>query len=139
MRLARVGIESAIGYLQGGVPAWKQGGFPVQTLEQISVQDLSQQIALGKLQVLDVRREGEWQAGHLAGAQWSPLDRFGDALPNLDRNIPIAVHCKSGYRSLIACSFLQRAGYHHIVNVLGGFDAWQQAQLPFVSETAVEA
>ena len=139
MRLARVGIEGVMGYLEGGLSAWTQAGFPVETLEQVSVQDLSQQIAAGKLLVLDVRREGEWHAGHLAGAKWAPLDRFGDALPNLDPNVPIAVHCKGGYRSLIACSFLQRAGYHNVVNVIGGFDAWQQAQLPFVSETPVEA
>jgi hydroxyacylglutathione hydrolase len=139
MRMARVGIEGAIGYLEGGLSAWKQVGFPIETLAQISVQDLSEQIAEMKMRVLDVRREGEWQAGHVAGADWAPLDRFGDALPNLDRDAPIAVHCKGGYRSLIACSFLQRAGYRNVVNVIGGFDAWQQAQLPFVSETPVEA
>ncbi len=139
MRLARVGIEGASGYLEGGLSAWKQAGFPVEALPQISVQDLSAKTADGSMQVLDVRREGEWQAGHLAGADWAPLDRFGDALPNLDPNVPVAVHCKSGYRSLIACSFLQRAGFRNIVNVMGGFDAWQQAQLPFVTETPVVA
>ena len=139
MRLARVGIEGASGYLEGGVSAWTQAGFPAETLEQISVHELSQQIGAGKLQVLDVRREGEWQAGHLAGAQWSPLDGFGDGLPTLDHTASIAVHCKGGYRSLIACSFLRRAGYRNVVNVVGGFDAWQQAQLPVVSETPVEA
>ena len=139
MRLARVGIEGSSGYLEGGLSAWKQSGFPTEGLPQISVQDLSAQIADGKMQVLDVRREAEWQAGHLAGADWAPLDRFAAALPNLDRNAQIAVHCKGGYRSMIACSFLQRAGFRNIVNVTGGFDAWQQAQLPFVSETPVEA
>ncbi len=139
MRLARVGIEGSIGYLEGGLSAWKQSGFLTEALPQISVQDLSAQIADGKMQVLDVRREAEWQAGHVAGADWAPLDRFAAALPNLDRSAPIAVHCKGGYRSMIACSFLQRAGFRNIVNVTGGFDAWQQAQLPFVSETPVEA
>jgi len=139
MRLARVGIEGSSGYLEGGLSAWKQSGFPTEALPQISVQDLSAQIADGKMQVLDVRREAEWQAGHVAGADWAPLDRFAAALPNLDRKAQIAVHCKGGYRSMIACSFLQRAGFRNIVNVTGGFDAWQQAQLPFVSETPVEA
>jgi hydroxyacylglutathione hydrolase len=82
--------------------------------------------------VLDVRRENEWQAGHIDGALWWPLDRFASALPELDRNRPIAVHCKSGYRSAIACSLLLRAGYRKVSNVVGGFDAWQQAALPCV-------
>lgn len=139
MRLARVGIEGSSGYLEGGLSAWKQAGFPVEGLRQISVQDLSEEIAGGTMRVLDVRREAEWQAGHVAGADWAPLDHFGAALPNLDQDAPIAVHCKGGYRSLIACSFLQRAGFRNIVNVTGGFDAWRQAQLPFVAETPVEA
>ncbi len=139
MRLARVGIEGSSGYLDGGLSAWKQSGFPTGALSQISVRDLSAEIACGKMQVLDVRREAEWQAGHVAGADWAPLDRFGAALPSLDPNATIAVHCKGGYRSMIACSFLQRAGFRNVVNVTGGFDAWQQAQLPFVSETPVEA
>jgi hydroxyacylglutathione hydrolase len=85
------------------------------------------------LQVLDVRRETEWQAGHIDGARLWPLDRFATELPRLDNGKPLAVHCKSGYRSAVACSLLLRAGYHNISNVVGGFDAWQQAALPCVT------
>jgi rhodanese-related sulfurtransferase len=85
---------------------------------------------------LDVRRDGEWQAGHLENAQLWPLDRLRDSLPPLDKNAAIAVHCKSGYRSTVACSLLQRAGYTNVVNVTGGFDAWQQEQLPVAAETS---
>jgi hydroxyacylglutathione hydrolase len=53
--------------------------------------------------------------------------------------LPIAVHCKGGYRSMIACSLLQRAGFRNVINVMGGFDAWQQANLPVVTEKPVEA
>jgi len=49
------------------------------------------------------------------------------------------VHCKSGYRSMIACSLLQRAGFQNVINVVGGLDGWQQAGLPVVSGTPVEA
>jgi len=80
--------------------------------------------------VLDVRREGEWQAGHIAEADWWPLDKFKAALPQIDIGTPVAVHCKSGYRSMIACSLLKRAGYENVTNLIGGFDAWQQAKLP---------
>ncbi len=135
LRMARVGIENLPGYLDGGVEAWKQAGFALAQLAQITVQELSTR---SDLQVLDVRRQGEWDAGHIASADWYPLDRFKAALPALDRGATIAVHCKSGYRSSIASSLLQRAGYN-VINVVGGLDAWEQAQLPTTAGAAVGA
>jgi hydroxyacylglutathione hydrolase len=139
MRLARIGLEDSRGYLNGGVAAWKQAGLPLATLSQVSVGALNDQLGVSDLQVLDVRREPEWEAGHIAGATWWPLDNFKVAPPEIDHDIPIAVHCKGGYRSIIACSLLQRAGFQNVVNVVGGFDAWQQAKLPVVTEKPVEA
>ena len=139
MRLARVGLEDSHGYLNGGIEAWQQAGLPLATLSQISVGALSDQLGVSDLQVLDVRREPEWEAGHIANALWWPLDNFKIAPPEIDHDIPIAVHCKGGYRSMIACSLLQRAGFQNVVNVIGGFDAWQQAKLPVVTEKPVEA
>jgi hydroxyacylglutathione hydrolase len=80
--------------------------------------------------VLDVRREGEWQAGHISEANWHALDTFPRELPGFDATRTVAVHCKSGYRSMIACSLLERAGHRNVVNVTGGFDAWLAAGLP---------
>jgi hydroxyacylglutathione hydrolase len=91
----------------------------------------------GKLQVLDVRREPEWDAGHIESATWWPLDNFRVSPPEIDHDAPIAVHCKGGYRSLIASSLLQRAGFRDVVNVVGGFDAWQAAKLPLASAKPV--
>jgi hydroxyacylglutathione hydrolase len=139
MRLARVGLEDSHGYLKGGVDAWEKAGFPLATLPQISVEALSGRLQESRMQVLDVRREPEWDAGHIEGATWWPLDNFKVAPPEIDHNVPIAVHCKGGYRSMIACSLLLRAGFQNVVNVLGGFDAWQQATLPVVTEKPVEA
>ncbi|HEY2232132.1 MAG TPA: rhodanese-like domain-containing protein [Candidatus Angelobacter sp.] len=129
LRLARVGIEDPRGFLQGGIAAWKQAGFPVADVPQITVQELSRQRSQD-LQVLDVRREPEWQAGHIEGAEWFPLDNFKVSAPELDPSSPVAVHCQGGYRSMIACSLLQRAGLQNVINVTGGFDAWRQAGLP---------
>ncbi len=139
LRLARVGIEDARGYLNGGVGAWKQAGFPLAELPQITPQTLHARLKERALQVLDVRREPEWQIAHIAGATWWPLDNFNVSPPEIDRERPIAVHCKGGYRSTIACSLLQRAGFRNVTNVTGGFDAWQQAKLPVQKEAAVEA
>ena len=140
LRLARVGIENLAGYLDGGPAAWERAGFALQQLAQITVQELNSRLQANplSLQVLDVRRESEWEGGHISGADWYPLDRFKAELPPLQPQQPIAVHCKSGYRSVIACSLLQRAGYN-VTNVIGGFDAWQEAQLPRESGTAVSA
>jgi len=139
LRLARVGIEDARGYLNGSVEAWKQAGFVLAELSQITVQVLRDRLQAHTSEVLDVRREPEWHAGHIEAAAWWPLDNFKVSPPEIDRDRPIAVHCKSGYRSMIACSLLQRAGFQNVTNVIGGFDAWQQANLPVQNETAVEA
>jgi hydroxyacylglutathione hydrolase len=139
MRLARIGLEDARGYLKGGVEAWQKAGLPLADLAQISVEALSQRLHGSGMQVLDVRREREWEEGHIEGAAWWPLDNFKVAPPEIDRHVPIAVHCKGGYRSMIACSLLQRAGFQNLVNVVGGFDAWQAAKLPVAAEKPVGA
>jgi glyoxylase-like metal-dependent hydrolase (beta-lactamase superfamily II)/rhodanese-related sulfurtransferase len=142
MRLARVGIEDLRGYLAGGVAAWRKAGLPVAKTTQISAQELNQKLRSGilrALDVLDVRREGEWQAGHIAEVQCRALDTFPHGLPLIDQGRPVAVHCKSGYRSIIACSLLERAGHRHVLNVEGGFDAWRAAELPEVSEQLAKA
>jgi hydroxyacylglutathione hydrolase len=139
LRLARVGIEVLDGYLEGGVAAWKQAGLRVSTLAQISVGELDARLKSSAVQVLDVRREPEFEAAHIPQASWWPLDNFRVSPPEIDRNVPIAVHCKGGYRSMIACSLLQRAGFKHVTNVTGGFDAWEQANLPATSTKPVGA
>jgi hydroxyacylglutathione hydrolase len=136
MRLARVGLEKVSGYLEGGVDAWSKAGLKLATLPQISVEALRENLS-SDMQVLDVRREAEWESGHIDGATWFPLDNFKVASPELDPEIMVAIHCKGGYRSMIACGLLRRAGFHHVVNVTGGFDAWQKAELPVVREKPV--
>jgi hydroxyacylglutathione hydrolase len=139
IRLARVGIEGVRGYLEGGVAAWRQAGLPVSQLQEIAVDTLREQMRGRRLHLIDVRREGEWKAGHIDGAEWLPLDSFKNSSLSVERSAPIAVHCKSGYRSAIACSLLQRAGFTNVRNVVGGFDAWQAANLPFLTEETVKA
>jgi hydroxyacylglutathione hydrolase len=137
LRLARVGIEDLRGYLAGGVAAWQKAGLPVLKTAQISAQELNQKLCEGSwraLDVLDVRREGEWQAGHIPEVKCRALDTFPQGLPAIDEGRPVAVHCKSGYRSIIACSLLERAGHLNVINVAGGFDAWHAAVLPEVAE-----
>jgi glyoxylase-like metal-dependent hydrolase (beta-lactamase superfamily II)/rhodanese-related sulfurtransferase len=137
IRLARVGVEVLDGYLDGGVAAWKQAGFPLAAMSQINVGELNARLKSNELQVLDVRREPEWDAAHIENAIWWPLDNFRVSPPEMDHQAPIAVHCKGGYRSMIASSLLQRAGFKRVINVIGGFDAWQEAKLPTIGAKPV--
>ena len=129
-RLARVGMERVAGYLEGGMAAWFGAGLPVAPLAQITVQDL--QRAMDHVQLVDVRQPGEWEQGHIAGARLKPLPKLVQSLDGLDRERPVAVHCKSGYRSSIAASLLRREGFGEVVNVIGGFDAWKACGLRVV-------
>ncbi|MFZ0477662.1 MAG: MBL fold metallo-hydrolase [Terriglobales bacterium] len=133
MRLARVGFGNVRGHLAGGFAAWQKAELLVSSTTQISVHELNEKLRAGGVRILDVRREGERQAGHLPQSQWYALDNFPHGLPALDDAGSVAVHCKGGYRSMIACSLLERAGHRNVINVAGGFDAWHDAGLPEVS------
>jgi hydroxyacylglutathione hydrolase len=141
MRLARVGIEKVTGYLDGGMLAWDEAGLKKAQVSEISVLDLARAISEqdGNLQVVDVRKLAEWEAGHIEQARLKPLDQLRNLLGDLDRARPVAVHCKSGYRSSIATSLLEAAGFTCLMNVTGGFDAWQAQKLPVAQPRVVPA
>ena len=65
------------------------------------------------------------ECGAYSGATPAPLQRLESMLPQLDHERPTVVHCQGGYRSAIACSLLQRAGFRNVINLIGGFDAWK--------------
>ena len=134
--LIRVGLDDVQGSLRGGMPAWTSAGLPVQHTGQITPTELQQQLATrDRPQVLDVRTDSEWRDGHLPEALhimggYLP-DRIGDVPP--DR--PLVVMCGSGYRSTIAASVLERAGFKHITNLTGGMQAWKDAGLETTRES----
>jgi hydroxyacylglutathione hydrolase len=125
LRLARVGLETVAGFLEGGVAAWDAAGLPLTTTEQVGVDELAARIAEGDAgQIVDVRRPGEWAAGHIASAVHVPLNELASRSGEIDRSRPIHVICAGGYRSSIAASLLERAGFHAPINVVGGMTAW---------------
>ena len=132
MRLARVGFEHVAGYLDGGMTRWAAEQKAAAQILQISAGELNREVAEdpGAIQLVDVRRKPEWEQGHIAGALHKPLDRVAKMLDDLDPTKPVVVHCKGGYRSAIACSLLERAGFANVTNLIGGFDAWQATGLP---------
>ncbi len=128
-RLARVGIETIVGFLGGGIAAWDAAGLPLAKTEQVGVDELAARIAEGGAgQVLDVRRPGEWKAGHIASALHIPLNELSARAAELDPSRPTHIICASGYRSSIATSLLEQKGFTHTVNVVGGMTAWTAAR-----------
>lgn len=132
VRLARVGIESVKGYLEGGVERWRAAGLPVDKIEQVTVAQLKEQMASSDLQIVDVRRPAEYGNGHVPTAFNAPLaslDKSLGPLP-LEKDKLTAVICAGGYRSSAAASLLQKQGYSNLLNVSGGTGAWINAGYP---------
>lgn len=125
-RLARIGYDNVQGFLKGSFDAWKEAGLPVDSVDTISAEDFVNNRE--SMTVLDVRRYGEFNAGHLENAVNVPLDFIhtkGDQLPDE----PLYIHCKSGYRSVAAASVLRSRGYRQIINIDGGYDGMVKAGL----------
>lgn len=131
MRLARVGIESVKGYLDGGMYEWDKAGFDVNQIPQIAVDELKSRIAESPdLQVIDVRRPAEYEGGHVPGAVNAQLSYLSKQLESFDPNRETAVICAGGYRSSAATSILANGNFARLVNVVGGTSAWVSAGYP---------
>lgn len=133
MRLARVGIENVKGYLGGGVDAWREAGFKVEIVPQLTVDELNSLIEKQpQLQIIDVRRSPEYESGHVPRALHAPLANLiqtAGHLP-LDPAKPTAVICAGGYRSSAATSILKQYDFTHLMNITGGTSAWIKAGYP---------
>jgi hydroxyacylglutathione hydrolase len=135
-RLARVGVESVKGYLDGGIYAWDRAGLPVATLAQMPVDELKARMDEGaRLQVIDVRRAPEFWAGHVPTSKHVQLGDLEAERDRLDRSRPTVVICGSGYRSSAGASLLERGGFADLYNVVGGTAAWVNAGYPTDRET----
>jgi glyoxylase-like metal-dependent hydrolase (beta-lactamase superfamily II)/rhodanese-related sulfurtransferase len=126
---AAVGITNIGGFLAGGMTSWREEKRPTESTERIDVAALHERV--GAVQVLDVREQGEFDAGHIAGAVHVPYHDV-DGLPEgLDASRPIAVICSSGQRSAVAASLLLRAGARDVIHVAdGGVGTWLQHGWP---------
>ncbi|MFD2516131.1 rhodanese-like domain-containing protein [Pontibacter locisalis] len=130
-RLARVGYDYTIGYLKGGVDAWKQAGKEVDTINSISAEEFANDFEQDNtIKVVDVRKPGEFQAEHVETAQSAPLDYLNEHLAELPKEEIMYLHCAGGYRSMIAASILKARGYEYVVNVEGGFKAIAETSIP---------
>ena len=127
-RLARVGYDNCVGYLDGGMASWIAAGEPVETIESVTAESIAAEIET--LPVVDVRKPGEYDAEHLEHAEHVPLDFMLEDLGNLNPNNPYYVHCAGGYRSVIAISLLKQKGFKNLIDIAGGFGAIKKAGIP---------
>lgn len=129
-RLSRVGYDNTLGYLEGGIAAWKATGKDIESLESITAKEFANRMTSNNINVLDVRRDGEYQSMHLENAQHFALDHINDNMSELDRDKAYHIHCAGGYRSVIAVSILMARGYRDLTDIAGGFDAIKKLDLP---------
>lgn len=136
MRLARVGYDTVIGYLDGGFDVWKSAKKNIEIITSVSADEFSKNKKAG-FKVLDVRKPDEFQLNRLKDAVNFPLDYIWENIGKLDKNENYYVHCKSGYRSMIASSILKKNGFKNLIEIAGGFESIKKTGVEVVS-TPVE-
>lgn len=129
-RLSRVGYDNTLGYLEGGLNAWKASGREIDTLDSISAEAFAEKAKHSKINILDVRKGGEYQSSHLENAQHFSLDFINEKMSEVTKDKTYYVHCAGGYRSVIAASILKARGFNNLIDIAGGFGAIQKTDLP---------
>jgi glyoxylase-like metal-dependent hydrolase (beta-lactamase superfamily II)/rhodanese-related sulfurtransferase len=132
LRLARVGYESVEGFLEGGIASWTGKLDKVKSIEADEMKNFGDDV-----EVLDVRKPGEWNVSHLKAAKFVPLADMPGNLDAFNKSHTYIIHCGGGYRSMTAISLMKREGFKNLINVYGGFGAMVDAGLKIVVEELV--
>ncbi|MXN90559.1 MBL fold metallo-hydrolase [Flavobacterium sp. Sd200] len=119
-RLARVGFDNTLGFLNGGIEAWANSGFETDSIESISP-EIFADIYSDDIIVVDSRKPGEYESGHVVDAINIPLDFVNEQFDRIPKDGTFYIHCAGGYRSVIMASILKSRGYHNLINVEKGF------------------
>jgi glyoxylase-like metal-dependent hydrolase (beta-lactamase superfamily II)/rhodanese-related sulfurtransferase len=128
-RLARVGYDHAIGFIEGGFEAWQKAGKEVDTIKSISVAEFAAaEAADPSINILDVRKNSEYLSEHILNATNAPLDYINESMLKIDKAKTYFVHCAGGYRSMIFASILRARGYDNLIDVDGGFKAIKDSE-----------
>ena len=130
-RLARVGFDNVLGYLEGSVEAWAASGKETDSIETVDAEAFASVLkSTPEAKVVDVRKDGEFLAEHVDGAIHASLEFLGSNMDRIPKDEPFYLHCLGGYRSLIAHSMLKARGYHNAIDVLGGYKAIAATDAP---------
>jgi hydroxyacylglutathione hydrolase len=129
-RLSRVGYDNTLGYLDGGIKAWISSGKEIDTLESISAEEFANRAKASDINILDVRKDGEYKSMHLENAQHLSLDFINEKMNEVSKDKTYYVHCAGGYRSVIAASILKARGFNNLIDIANGFGAIKKTDLP---------
>jgi hydroxyacylglutathione hydrolase len=135
-RLSRVGYDNTIGFLKGGIEAWKAAGKQLDYIKSINPHAFAELAEKTKTPtVVDVRRYSEFNQGHLLNANNIPLDYINDNMSRFNKEDEYYVHCAGGYRSVVTASILKARGFDNVVNIEEGFGGIQEkTNLPIVTD-----
>jgi hydroxyacylglutathione hydrolase len=139
-RLSRVGFDHVLGYLEGSFDAWKAAGKEIDTINRITPKEFESKFNLEESVVVDVRKESEYEAEHIAEAYSKPLAYINEWTKDVNPSEHFFLHCAGGYRSMIAASILQARGYRNFTEIEGGFKAISETSIPktdFVCQSKV--
>jgi hydroxyacylglutathione hydrolase len=132
IRLARVGFDNVIGYLDGSFDAWKNANKEIDTLESVSAEVLEKKIKENAA-VFDVRKSGEYASEHIVNALNTPLDYINKHISEFPKKEAFYIHCAGGYRSVITASILKARGFHNVIDVSGGYTAIKKTSIKTTS------
>ena len=127
-RLSRVGFDHVLGYLKGGIEAWKSEGFETDSITSITPEAFAAQLN-SKSMVIDARKPSEFEAEHVSNALNIPLDTINENFQSVPSGEDFFLHCAGGYRSVIMASILKSRGIHNIINVEKGMIGIKQTKV----------
>jgi hydroxyacylglutathione hydrolase len=141
VQLIRIGWEDINGFVDGGISSWKAAALPTEQFESIDVETLYKRWSQrANLTVIDVRRDDEWNEGHIPGALHLHIGDLPQHLDEVPRNQPVALICRTGHRAEMAASILAATGREVVAVGQGGIPDWTERGFPVtMEETASQA
>jgi hydroxyacylglutathione hydrolase len=137
LRLARVGFENVKGYLDGGMESWINAGKKTDTIESVSPKKFAELIKENHASILDVRRPGEYDNGHVKGTELIPLAELNERAGELNPDEEYLIYCRTGYRSVIAASLLKSKGIRNVINVSEGIVGIHKTDAPIEEKAEI--
>ena len=121
-RLSRVGFDNVIGFLDGGFDKWTNSSGKIKKIKCISAEEFVNETGVLRRDIFDVRNEDEFKVSHFPGARSAPLKNIDKYISELREDSTFYIYCKSGYRSVIASSIINKANNFELINIEGGYD-----------------
>ena len=138
-RLARVGFDNSLGYLQGGIKGWLQAGKEIDTIDFVEATEFADRVKNQKLFVIDVRKPGEFQSEHVKDAINIPLDFLNLHMAEIPKEGEVYLHCAGGYRSMIAASILKARGWDNLIDIRGGLKSISETDVPCTDHVCLKS